>query len=206
LVLLQAFDKIKPGSVEWKKVNKATPITSRFKQVENTNYAVLLGKSLKFTLVGIQGSDITDGNKTLTLGLVWQMMREHIIQTLKSISKEGKDVTEADMIKWANETVKRSGRTESISNFKDPTLRSGLYLLHLLDGIKKGTVDYATVTKGVSGIKIQEFDDIDEDAKMNAKYAISIARKLGATIFALPEDIVEVKSKMVIYKYLCNRF
>jgi hypothetical protein len=41
---------------------------------------------------------------------------------------------------------------------------------------------------------------------MNAKYAISIARKLGATIFALPEDIVEVKSKMVIYKYLCNRF
>ncbi len=153
--MLQAFDKIKPGSVEWKKVNKATPITSRFKQVENTNYAVLLGKSLKFTLVGIQGSDITDGNKTLTLGLVWQMMREHIIQTLKSISKEGKDVTEADMIKWANETVKRSGRTESISNFKDPTLRSGLYLLHLLDGIKKGTVDYATVTKGVSGIKIQ---------------------------------------------------
>ena len=204
--MLQAFDKIKPGSVEWKKVNKATPITSRFKQVENTNYAVLLGKSLKFTLVGIQGSDITDGNKTLTLGLVWQMMREHIIQTLKSISKEGKDVTEADMIKWANETVKRSGRTESIMNFKDPTLRSGLYLLHLLDGIKKGTVDYATVTKGVSGIKIQEFDDIDEDAKMNAKYAISIARKLGATIFALPEDIVEVKSKMVIYKYLCNRF
>jgi hypothetical protein len=32
---------------------------------------------------------------------------------------------------------------------------------------------------------------------MNAKYAISIARKLGATIFVLPEDIVEVKSKMV---------
>lgn len=34
---------------------------------------------------------------------------------------------------------------------------------------------------------------------MNAKYAISIARKLGATIFVLPEDIVEVKSKMVIF-------
>jgi len=27
---------------------------------------------------------------------------------------------------------------------------------------------------------------------LNAKYAISIARKLGATIFVLPEDIVEV--------------
>lgn len=38
---------------------------------------------------------------------------------------------------------------------------------------------------------------VDDDAKLNAKYAISIARKLGATIFVLPEDITEVKSKMV---------
>ena len=37
---------------------------------------------------------------------------------------------------------------------------------------------------------------VDENAKMNAKYAISIARKLGATIFVLPEDIIEVKPKM----------
>jgi hypothetical protein len=42
----------------------------------------------------------------------------------------------------------------------------------------------------------------DEDAKLNAKYAISIARKLGATIFVLPEDIIEVKSKMV--RLLCD--
>lgn len=68
LILLQAFDKVKPGIVEWKKVNKPAPITSRFKKVENTNYAVVLGKSLKFTLVGIQGADIVDGSKTLTLG------------------------------------------------------------------------------------------------------------------------------------------
>jgi len=32
----------------------------------------------------------------------------------------------------------------------------------------------------------------------NAKYAISMARKLGATIFLLPEDIVEVKNKMIL--------
>lgn len=38
---------------------------------------------------------------------------------------------------------------------------------------------------------------IEEDAFNNAKLAISIARKLGATIFLVPEDIVEVRSKMV---------
>jgi len=31
----------------------------------------------------------------------------------------------------------------------------------------------------------------------NARYAISVARKLGATIFLLPEDLVEVKPKMI---------
>lgn len=67
LVILQVMDQVKPGVVEWKKVNKA-PITSKFKKVENTNYVVLLGKAMKFTLVGIQGSDLTDGIKILTLG------------------------------------------------------------------------------------------------------------------------------------------
>jgi hypothetical protein len=33
----------------------------------------------------------------------------------------------------------------------------------------------------------------DEDKKLNATYIISIARKIGCSVFLLPEDIVEVK-------------
>jgi hypothetical protein len=40
---------------------------------ENCNYAVELGHACKFSLVGIDGTDIQDGNKTLTLALVWQV-------------------------------------------------------------------------------------------------------------------------------------
>jgi len=40
--------------------------------------------------------------------------------------------------------------------------------------------------------------DNDEDKLLNAKYAISVARKIGCTIFLLPEDIVEVKDKMIL--------
>lgn len=101
LVILQAFDKILPGSVVWRRVNKpkggaqpavqsytedgeegedigVTPnqsTLSRFKQVENCNYAVELSKQNGMHLVGVQGSDIVDGTRTLVLGLVWQMMR-----------------------------------------------------------------------------------------------------------------------------------
>ena len=42
-------------------------------------------------------------------------------------------------------------------------------------------------------------DKDDEEAKQNnAKYAISIARKLGATVFLVWEDIAEVKSKLLL--------
>ncbi|KAI9206278.1 calponin domain-containing protein [Polychytrium aggregatum] len=189
LILLQAIDKVQPGIVDWKKTNRTPyPVTSKFKKVENTNYVVVLGKALKFSLVGIQGSDITDGNKKLTLGFVWQLMRQHVVETLKSLSKDGKDITDADMINWANATVKRSGKSSSMSQFKDPELRNGIFFLDLLNAIKKGIVNYDLVTRGVT----------DDEAKLNAKYAISIARKLGATIFVLPEDIVEVKPKMIL--------
>ncbi|GBB89006.1 hypothetical protein RclHR1_15640004 [Rhizophagus clarus] len=187
LILLQAFDKVVPNIVNWKKVNKSQNL-SRFKQVENTNYAISIGKDLRFTLVNIQGADICDGTKTLILGLVWQMMRINIIQTLTSLSKGGRDVTDNDLIKWANDTVSRGGKSSKISSFKDPTLRNGIFLIDLLNSIKPGIVDYALVTRGVS----------DDDATLNARYAISIARKIGATIFLLPEDIVEVRPRLIL--------
>ena len=37
----------------------------------------------------------------------------------------------------------------------------------------------------------------DEDKVANAKYGISMARRLGARVYALPEDIVEVSPYML---------
>ena len=37
----------------------------------------------------------------------------------------------------------------------------------------------------------------------NAQYAISMARKIGARVYALPDDIVEVKAKMVMTVFAC---
>ncbi|VAH60631.1 unnamed protein product [Triticum turgidum subsp. durum] len=38
----------------------------------------------------------------------------------------------------------------------------------------------------------------DEEKQMNASYIISVARKLGCSIFLLPEDITEVNQKMML--------
>lgn len=42
-----------------------------------------------------------------------------------------------------------------------------------------------------------------QDKMSNAKYAISMGRKVGARIYALPEDIVEMKHKMVMTIFAC---
>jgi len=139
---------------------------------------------MKFSLVGIGGTDIVDGNQTLTLAIVWQLMRAHVLSILKGL---GANVNEEQMVEWANSTVAASGKNLKMGSFKDPSLRNSHFFLALLDTIRK-CVNFDLVTPG----------DKDEDAMQNAKYTISIARKLGCTIFLLPEDIVEVKPKMIL--------
>lgn len=39
---------------------------------------------------------------------------------------------------------------------------------------------------------INLIDMVDEEKRLNATYIISVARKLGCSIFLLPEDIMEV--------------
>jgi plastin-1 len=188
LVILRVMDKVQPGIVDWKQVNQKLPL-NKFKKVENCNYAVDLGKQMKFSLVGIGGTDLVDGNQTLTLALVWQLMRLHVLTILKEVAgKIGKkEVTEADMVNWANQKVKEGGKKSSMDGFKDSSLANSHFFLDLLSAIRD-CVDYDLVTPG----------DNPEDAMMNAKYAISLARKIGCCIFLLPEDIVEVKPKMIL--------
>jgi len=188
-VLLQLFNKVSPGIVEDKKVNwnPDKSLSPSMKKLENCNYAVDLGKQLKFSLVGIGGKDILDGNKTLTLAVVYQLMRFHVLSILEKLGG-GKKISDPDIISWANGKVSGAGKTTSMKDFKDPTLKNGHFLIDLVDAVRPGSIDYSCVEKG-SGEK--------EDVS-NAKYAVSSARKIGATIFALPEDIVEVKNKMIM--------
>lgn len=190
VILLQAYDKVVRNSVNWKRVSKPKDGVelSRFKCVENANYAVELGKRFGYSLVGIQGADIVDGSKTLTLALVWQLMRQNIIQTLSSLSKDGKEINDADMIAWCNQMSRKGGKSSTIKSFKDSSLRSGIFLLDVLNGLRSGYVDYNLVTPGISY----------QDAFLNAKLAISIARKYGALIFLVPEDIVDIRARLIL--------
>jgi len=226
LIILHALDKVHRGCVQWKKVNTRRPI-SRFQAIENCNYAVTIATALRYSMVNIGGLDIQKGNKKLILGLVWQMMRCHLLQILASLlssspttnlggslnhthavtrrgslsSRNPNSIDDSEIITWANRRVQLAGRTSVIRDFKDKSLASGVFLLDLLQAIAPGSLNPALCHglepgKGVEGMS-------EEEKKNNARYVVSVARKLGATVFCTWEDIVEVKPKMMTALIAC---
>merc|ERR1711970_451571 len=198
LIIFQLMDFIKPGIVDWKRVKKEEQMSKmaakRLQEVlGNCNYAVELGKKLNFVLVGIAGSDIMDGNKTLTLALVWQLMRAYTLSLLSQLNEDGTPIVESEIISWANTRLQEGGKDVSIKHFQDKTNKTSLPIIHLIDVMKPGVIDFSIVRQGQSLSY--------EDCLSNAKYAVTMARMVGAPVYALPEDISEVKHKMVMTVY-----
>uniref|UniRef100_A0A087YNI0 Plastin-3 n=2 Tax=Poecilia TaxID=8080 RepID=A0A087YNI0_POEFO len=195
MVILQLYERIKV-EVDWNnKVNKPPypKLGTNMKKLENCNYAVELGKTTKFSLVGIGGQDLNDGNPTLTLALVWQLMRRYTLNVLEELG-DGEKVNDDIIVRWVNKTLAEAGKSTKISSFKDKEISSSLAVLELIDAIQPGSINFDLVKTG----RLSEDDKLD-----NAKYAISMARKIGARVYALPEDLVEVKPKMVMTVFAC---
>uniref|UniRef100_A0A4W3HDF8 Plastin 1 (I isoform) n=1 Tax=Callorhinchus milii TaxID=7868 RepID=A0A4W3HDF8_CALMI len=195
LVIFQLYERV---SVQFDKsrVNKPPypALGANMKKLENCNYALHLGKTkANFSLVGIGGQDLNEGKPTLTLALVWQLMRRYTLKVLSDLG-EGEKVTDDFIIKWVNETLANAKKSSSITSFKDKSISTSLPVIDLIDAIARNAIRYELV-------KHTDFSDADK--LNNAKYAISVARKIGTRVYALPEDLVEVKPKMVMTVFAC---
>lgn len=66
-------------------------------------------------------------------------------------------------------------------------------MLQLCGAIEPRAVNWDIVLPG----------ETEEDQTLNAKYVISVARKLGAVIFCVWEDIVNVNAKQMLIIVAC---
>uniref|UniRef100_A0A8C2DDK9 Plastin 1 (I isoform) n=1 Tax=Cyprinus carpio TaxID=7962 RepID=A0A8C2DDK9_CYPCA len=195
LIILQLYERIQV-SVDWTRVNKPpyTILGSNMKKLENCNYSVALGKKeAKFSLVGIGGENINEGSPMHTLALVWQLMRRYTLKVLSDIG-DGEKVSDQVIINWVNNTLKQGQKDSYINSFKDKSISTSLPVINLIDTIVPKAIKYEMVKSG---------DMTPEDKLNNAKYAISMARKIGVRVYALPDDLVEVRPKMVMTVFAC---
>jgi plastin-1 len=137
VILLKVIDKIKPGCVEWKKVDQTN--MNKFKKIVNCNEAVDACKKAGLSIVGIGGTDIHNGDKKLILGIVWQLMRSHTLQVLGH-------KTEEDLLKWANEMV---GKEPKVTSFRDKTLTNSMFFIDLMTAMEPRVVDWEIVMRGI---------------------------------------------------------
>ena len=128
--------------------------------------------------IGIGAGDISDGNKKMILAIVWQLMRTHYLQIIG-----GK--TDQDILNWANASVPDM----KIGSFRDKALSDGIFLIKLCSSIEPRIINWDIVKNPAES---------DEDKQLNSKYAISIARKLGAIIFLVWDDVIECNQKMML--------
>ncbi|KAG5138301.1 hypothetical protein JHK82_023032 [Glycine max] len=101
-ILLEVVDNIFPRSVNWKHATRP-PIRMPFRKVENCN-------------------------QVIKIALLWQLMRFTMLQLLKILrsDSQGKEITDADILKWVNRKVKSTGRTSQIESFKAWTEASSI--------------------------------------------------------------------------------
>lgn len=147
------------------------------------------------------------------LALIWQLMRAYTLTILSKLAHSGSPIVEKEIVQWANKKLSSAGKSSSIKSFQDSSIASGKQVIDLIDAIKPGSINYELVKDSgtpevrldfpckLSQILIQ--NSSSQDNIENAKYAVSMARKIGARVYALPEDITEVKPKMVMTLFAC---
>ncbi|KAJ3429221.1 fimbrin-1 [Anaeramoeba flamelloides] len=192
LILCQVIDKIGPKKiVNWKKIKMEG--INVFEKVVNCEQSIQSARKLGLKIT-TSARDIIDTNKKFVLGLIWQLMRYDVMNILKNLQVlEGFKINDTHLVQWANKKVESSSKKGSknfqqIINFRDVTLSTGIFIIDLIYSISPKSVNYKYVTHGRN----------DQAALKNARYAITLTRKLGGSVFLLPEDIVEVKDKMIL--------
>lgn len=117
--------------------------------------------------------------------MVWQLMRIHYMKIIGN-------KTDADLLAWTNQVVQPE---TPLASFSDPAFADGKILIKLAGSIEPRIINWDLVTAG----------ETDEEKEMNAKYAISIARKLGAIIFMVWDDIPRLNKKMILI-FICSLY
>uniref|UniRef100_A0A4W5JWU5 Calponin-homology (CH) domain-containing protein n=2 Tax=Hucho hucho TaxID=62062 RepID=A0A4W5JWU5_9TELE len=117
----------------------------------------------------------------------------YTLQVLSDLG-DGEKIGDQIIINWVNTQLKEGGKDSQISSFKDKLISTSLPVIDLLGTIAPKSIKEELVKRG-------ELSDADK--LNNAKYAITVSRKIGARVYALPDDLVEVKPKMVLTVFAC---
>jgi len=178
-------------------------VRHKFDKLNNCNMVMSLSQTspFNFSLVGMGGNDIVDGHQKFLSTLLWQLMRYNAVKQISELSFGGKNVTDADILQWANLTLVRfeDRKSKPITNFKDRALSTCIFYIELLAAIRPNDVDTSLINYDIRPLVNNRVDDKSRKERIdNARLAMSYTRKFGADLFVLPEHLTAMDSKAVL--------
>ena len=71
-----------------------------------------------------------EGNRTLTLALVWQLMRAYTLALLSQLNSDSTPIVESEIITWANNKLDEKG--VAIRHFQDKVINM-VYVMSIVN-------------------------------------------------------------------------
>ncbi len=75
-------------------------------------------------------------------------MRKYTLSLLAKLSPDGTPIVETEILAWANQRLE--GKGVRVRHFQDPVNRTALPVIHLIDAMREGVIDYSLVREGDS--------------------------------------------------------
>lgn len=211
VLLTKLVNAIKPGSAAVAKLNRDININKVanpepgskdvFKTTENQNiFLEAVNKLGGIKIVNIGAQDIIDGKEDLVLGLVWQIIRAHLLQDVNILShpelirllKPGESIqtlldmgSEALLLRWFNYHLKRAGSKREVLNFSESIKDSENYLV-LMKQIAPKIVDASLVQGALES----------NNNEIRAVTVLDLAEKLNSRKFVTVKNIVNGNARL----------
>ena len=195
VLLCKMINKAIPDSLDERALNKKKSLNI-FQVKENLNMAISGAKQIGCHIVNINAQMILDKRAHLILGIVWQIVRIHILRevNLRDVpeifnllqgEEEAEDLAklsaEEILIRWINFHLKNSGSSKRVSNLGSDVKDSEAYTL-LLNQLDKDKCDLSA---------LEEDDPVER-----AGIVVNNAKKLGVKPFIRPSAIANGNSKL----------
>ena len=224
LVGLDLFDKVHDGILLSKVVNVLKPNTINtakltyninmdelrngvapgskaiFEATANQNAFIEGANKIGIKVVNIGAQDLIEGSQDLVLGIVWQLVRAHLLQNvdilahpelirlmerhenLRTLIDIG---PESLLLRWFNYHLRRASVSRKVGNFSESVKDSANYLT-LMQQIAPKLVDAAKVEAALA----------TTDLEARAKIVLEIAEALDCRKFVTAKDIVNGNARL----------
>lgn len=211
-LLAKLVNAIKPNTLDASKLKKSvhkdnisTPGSTDAWEIASNNNLFLEGcKKLGIKVVNVGSDDILNENVDLVLGLVWQLIRHHLLEGVNVVShpelirllQKGETIQtlieltpEKILLRWFNYHLKRAGHNRTVSNFSGDISDSVNYLV-LMKQIAPRRCDHELIDSALA------LPDTPENLEARAAAVLKNAELLNSRKFVTAKDIVSGNSRL----------